>query len=167
MREPVADFNSTLTVLFVADLKWEKLVSLIPVGIGYDQSFDRQFFWVLSACKWSFGDGFPCIFRQHWLGVKALHMADPTVHKQPDHILCLGRKMGKAIRRCPRHIVGPGLVLKHRAQSQPRETHAHVCQKCASGHVATQVPVVHAGIICFTRVLHFFIFDYRKVTKSL
>jgi hypothetical protein len=72
---------------------------------------------------------------QRGLGIKALKMARPTDHEQPDHVLRPGREMRPAVGRRPdarRYgALGPSnpIAIKHRTQDQSGEPHAHVGQE--------------------------------------
>jgi hypothetical protein len=79
--EPVANFDAALAVFTKADLERIEGVALISVSVGYHESFDGKFLWVLGVSEWSFRDGLACILRQHRLGIKAFHVAHAAVHE--------------------------------------------------------------------------------------
>ena len=51
VRKPIADFDTTLPMLLETDLQRIKLVPLVAIPIGYDESFNGQLAGVLDRGK--------------------------------------------------------------------------------------------------------------------
>ena len=136
MREPVADLDPALAVLLESDLEWIQSVALVSVPIGHNEPLDSEFLGVLGFCKGRFCDRLSCILRKHRFWVEALHMADPSVHEQPDHTLGFRGSMGFAVRGKPILVrVCKAIPLEHRAEGKPGKSHPHVGQEVSSlGH---------------------------------
>ncbi len=97
MREPIAHFDPALSVGFESDLERIQGVALVAVAVGNHQAFDREFLWVLGIGKGCFGDGFAGVFGKHRFGVEAFHVANTTVHKEPDDAFDFGWEVGFAV----------------------------------------------------------------------
>ena len=87
MREPVADLDTALAVFLESNLERIQSIALVSVPIGHNEALDSKFLRVLGFCKGRFCDRLSRILREHRFWVEALHVADPSVHEEPDHAL--------------------------------------------------------------------------------
>ena len=134
MRQPVADLDAALAVLLKADLQRIERVALIAVGVGNDQSLERQLLRILRVGERRLGDRLAGVLVEHRLGIEAFHVADAAVHEQPDHALGLGREMRLAVGRRPVcRRTAEAVALQHGAEAQAGEAHAEVGEERAAG----------------------------------
>ena len=91
--KPVADFHAALPVLAKSHLERKEGVALVAVGVGHHQALEGQLLRILHRGERGLGDGLARVLREHGLRVEAFHVADPTVHEEPDHVLGLRREM--------------------------------------------------------------------------
>ena len=108
-------------------LQREENVALLAVGIGNHRPFQLQLGWILHVSVGRFGDRLAGVFRQHRLGIKALHMAHAAIHEEPDHALGLRSKMRPAIGGGPAGWIGQSLWLV-------------TLQQCRQGHAGDPAP---------------------------
>ena len=100
--EPVTDLHSAVPVTLVADLKRVNDIALFPVGIiDHDDAYIFQLLRILHAGKRCLTNGLACVFREHGLRVKALHVTHSTSHEEPDDPLCFRRDHRQTTRRLP------------------------------------------------------------------
>ena len=99
--KPVAHLDSALAVLLKSNLQRVDFVSLVSISIRDYQSLECKFLGILHIGERCFSDRFTLVLRKHGLGIKTLHVAHATVHKEPDHTLRLGRQVWQAGGRRP------------------------------------------------------------------
>ena len=132
--KPIADFHTALPVLAEAHLERKERVALVAVGVGHHQAFEGQFLRILHRGERGLGDGLARVLREHGLRVEALHVADPAVHEEPDHVLGLWREVRAAVGGRPQGRAGrSGFSLEERAEGQAGEPHAQVGEEGPSG----------------------------------
>ncbi len=131
--KPVAYLNPAVTVWAEPHLQSVQLVPLIAVRIRNRHSFDGQLFGVLSVSERCFRNRFARVATDHRFGVEALHLADTTIHEQPDHTFCAGSGMRPSVRRSPCSGAAVSVTLQHGGQCQAAKSQSRVIQHPAAG----------------------------------
>ena len=132
VRKPVAHLDTALAVSPEPDLKRVELVALVAVGVGHDETLDRQLGGVLHLGERCVGDRLAGVLVEHRLGVEALHVADTTVHEQPDDALRARRGVRPAIGRSPGDLLRVAIAVEQRPECQAGESQSDVREERAA-----------------------------------
>ena len=83
-------------MLLEPNLQGEENVPLLSIRIRHGCPLEGQLFRILYVGIRRLCDRLAGILGDHRLGIKALQMAQPAIHEQPDHTLGFRRKMRQA-----------------------------------------------------------------------